>query len=280
VQDETPPRIETLAGQLRSSSSFTFARSLFHAAEGKELFDSKFVFASAVSTYYSLFHLGGALILAYCSRPSLPGDCHASIRSELEKNWAKRQLRTLSNGKPYLPDPAEAMRHNDVPMFLERELPELSESLGRRDRPGTLRDMREFVSYAPRIVSDGLVNVVYSGCQYKAQEFRDYLEQHLGRIDEFFCDSARWLSRNGYEEVCLRILSGDFILFEFAELRWYQPASIVKRAWAIYRSVCENEGADWRVYRSDPGTWHTDEAQRRERYAEVVHSFHDAADSG
>jgi hypothetical protein len=42
--------------QLRSSSSLTFARSLFHAAEGKELFDREFALASAVSTYYSLFH--------------------------------------------------------------------------------------------------------------------------------------------------------------------------------------------------------------------------------
>ena len=63
---------ESFSEQLRSSSALSFARSLFDAAEGKELFSDDFAFAGAVSTYYSVFHLGGALILAYCSYPSPP----------------------------------------------------------------------------------------------------------------------------------------------------------------------------------------------------------------
>src|SRR5467141_4883683 len=107
VSDETPPRIGTLPDQLQSSSCLTFARSLFHAAEGKELFDQEVVFASAVSTYYSLFHLGGALMLAYYSGPVPPDDPHASTRTILEKEWRTLRPRTLSNGVRYLPDPAE-----------------------------------------------------------------------------------------------------------------------------------------------------------------------------
>lgn len=259
--------------QLRSSSSLTFARSLFHAAEGKELLGREFLFASAVSTYYSLFHLGEALILAYYAHPSLPGDPHASIRRRLEEKWGKWQPRTLSNGKQYLPDPAGAIGHDDVPLLLERELPELSESLGRRDRPRTLRDMREFVSYAPRMVNDGSVNVLYSGCQYEAQDFKSYLCEFLDRIGGFFCDSIQWLSRNGYDDVRSRILSGDFIVFEFSELRLYHPESVARRAWEIYRSTCDRLQVDWRIYRSDPETWHTNESWQRERYAEMVRSL-------
>src|SRR5882762_1256426 len=126
VSDETPPRIGTLPDQLQSSSCLTFARSLFHAAEGKELFDQEFTFASAVSTYYSLFHLGGALILAYASRPRSPDDTHASMRDALQKRWGKSQARSSLNGSPYtFPDPAEGIHHDDVPVFLERELPEI-----------------------------------------------------------------------------------------------------------------------------------------------------------
>jgi hypothetical protein len=162
------------------------ARGLLHAGEGKVLFDQEFLFASAVSTYYSLFHLGAALILAYCSHPSLPGDPHAAIRGRLEEKWLKRQQRTLSNGEHYFSDPAGAIAHDDVPLFLEQELPEIFASLGLRDRPGTLRDMREFVSYAPRMLNDGRINVLYSGCQYEPPEFKRYLGQHILRVDEFF----------------------------------------------------------------------------------------------
>jgi len=195
------------------------------------------------------------------------------MRNKLEEKWERRKPRTLSHGGRYLPDPAEAIGHADVPAFLERELPEIFQSLGNRGQQGTLMDMREFVSYAPRMVSDGQISVLYSGCQYEAEGFRDYVRQHLDRIDEFFCNSVQWLSRNGYDEVRLRILSGDFVLFEFDELRSYHAPSLVKRAWAIYRLLCEREGADWRDYRPDPETWHLDEKVRRQRYADVVHSL-------
>jgi hypothetical protein len=218
------------------------------------------------------------LILAYCSHPSAPGDPHASIRSRLEKKWGERQPRTLSNGKQYLPDPAENIGHDDVPTFLERELPELSESLGRRDRPRTLRNMREFANYAPRMVNDGS-DVLYSGCQYEAQGFKTYLRQFLDRIGGFFGDSIQWLSRNGSDDLSSRILSGDFMVFEFSELRLYHPESVARRAWEIYRSTCDRLQVDWRIYRSAPKTWYTNESRQRERYAEVVRSLQSAAKS-
>lgn len=269
--------------QLQSSSALTFARSLFFAAEGKELYDQGFVFASAVSTYYSLFHLGGALILAYCSHPAPTEDPHASTRRALEKEW--RKGRRIALPRPVqigsasfshaVPDPAEDIGHGDVPTFLQRELPEVSESLGcgSPTRPGTLRDMREFVSYAPRMVSNGRINVLYSGCQYEPQDFRHHLKQHLDRIDEFFHGSAQWMNRKRYNELYSRILSGDFILFEFRELRSYHPESVVKRAWAIYRSICEHVGADWRIYHCDAQTWYDNERGQRERYAEAIRHF-------
>jgi hypothetical protein len=252
--------------QLRSSSTLTFARSLFHAAEGKELLEQHSLFAGAVSTYYSLFHLGAALILAYCSHPTSTDDAHASTRNRLEAEWGKRRPCTLSNGERYLLDPAGDIRHGDVPLFLSRELPEIAQSLGDPGRPGTLRDMREFVSYAPRMVSDGHINVLYSGCQYEVHEFQSHLNQHLGQIEQFFASATAWIKQT-YSEVYLRILSGDFVLFEFAELRAYHQASVVTRAGAIYRSLCERQGVDWRIYRCDPKTWHTDEREQREQYA-------------
>jgi len=263
---------DTAIEQLRSSSALTFARSMFHAAEAKELFQHGFAFASAVSAYYSIFHLGAALLLAYWSHPSPSGDPHAAIRGRLERNWQKLGARTLSDGKQYVSDPTQAINHNDVPLFLEREVPEIHEALGYRDRPGTLRDMREFVSYAPRMVNDGRVNVLYSGCQYQPQQFRSLLEGHLKRMELFFCDAVTWTNR-GCAEVHSRLLSGDFVLFEFAELRSYQPESVAKRAFGIYRLICERAGLDWCIYRPDPDTWHTDESRQRARYADVLQSL-------
>lgn len=260
--------------QFRASSSLSFARSLFQAAEGKELFNQEFVFASAVSTYYCLFHVGGALILAYCSCPESTDDPNASIRNRLEREWKSKQQGRPANNSPYtFPDPAEGIRHDDVPQFLKRELPQIAESLGSRGQRGALRDMREFVSYAPRLLSNGLTSVLYSGCQYEPQDFRRYLEQHLGRIDEFFRNSIQWLRQKRYDEVHMRILSGDFILFEFAELRSYHSVPVGKQAWAIYRSICEHEGMDCRAYRPDPRTWHTDESDRREGYQGIIQSL-------
>lgn len=263
-------RSDTLIRQIQSSSALAFARALLHAGEGKELFDREFEFASAVSTYYSLFHLGGALILAYCSRPPSTGDPYASLRDKLERKWEKRRPRTLSNGKEYIADPAGDIDHRDVPGFLKLELPELAQSLGDRDLPGTLLDMREFVSYAPRMVSDGHISVLYSGCQYEPKNFRGYLDQHLRRLDEFFRQSLGWFGQRGVAEVQGRILSADFVLFEFDELRTYYPEPVGKRAWKIYCSLCENEKVDWRVYRPEPGTFHVDQNSQRNRYDQMI----------
>lgn len=271
--DEKPMPVD----QLRGSSTVSFARSLFQAAEGKELLEQGFAFASAVSTYYSLFHLGGALILAHCSYPASTDDPHASIRNELERAWTRIQQSSSSNSGQYtLPDPAQSIRrHGVVPEFLKGELPQIAESLGGPGRPGTLRDMREFVSYAPRFLSNGLVSVLYSGCQYEPEDFRRHLRGHLDRIDEFFCKSAKWLAQKGYNEVHARILCGDFVLFEFAEFRSYHPQSIGRRAWASYCGLCEHEGTDWRAYRPDPNatTWHINEPEQRKRYEEIVQLF-------
>lgn len=144
------------------------------------------------------------------------------------------------------------------------------QSLGGRGRPGVLLDMREFVSYAPRMVTKGQVDVLYSGCQYEPREFRDHLDRHLSRLDEFFCKSIAWLGRKGYTEVHARILSGDFVLFEFDELRAYHPKAVGKRAWEIYCSACEGQGIDWRVYRPEPRTFRLDQNGQRNRYDEIV----------
>jgi hypothetical protein len=123
------------------------------------------------------------------------------------------------------------------------------------------------------MVNDGPTNVLYSGCQYEAKDFKSHLKQYLDQIGGFFCGSIQWLSRNGYDDVRSRILSGDFILFEFAELRLYHPESVAKRAWGIYRSISDREQVDWRIYHPDPETWHTDESLQHERYAELVRSL-------
>ena len=83
----------------------------------------------------------------------------------------------------------------------------------------------------------------------------------------------RWIKGKSYNALYSWILSGDFVLFEFAELAWYQPDRVAKRAWAIYRSIGEHEGADWRIWRPDPGTWHMREREERERYAEAIRRF-------
>jgi len=143
--------------QLKSSSALTFARSLFHAAEGKELFEGELVFASAVSTYYSVFHLGAALMLACFSQPTPAGDPHTQIRKMVEDKWREGHKNLLVVGSAYrYPDPAQGIRRHDyVYTFLQRELPEVSKSLGSHGQHRALRDMREFVSCAPRMVSDG-----------------------------------------------------------------------------------------------------------------------------
>ena len=122
----------------QTSSTFTFARSLFHAAEGTELFEREFVFASAVSAYYSLFHLGVAMILAHCGQPAATGDPHSNLIQKLERVLDKAGSLQLANG--LRPDPAEAVSHKAADAFVQIELPELAAALQ------SVRDMRQFVS--------------------------------------------------------------------------------------------------------------------------------------
>ena len=91
--------------EFRNCSAMAFARSLFHAGEGKALFHREFAFAAAVSSYYSVFHLGGALILAYCSHPACNGDPHSRMRKKLE-DWSQKGAFTSFNGGNYHADPA------------------------------------------------------------------------------------------------------------------------------------------------------------------------------
>jgi hypothetical protein len=261
-----------VAEHLQSSSALSFARSLFFAAEGKALFDQGFVFASAVATYYSLFHLGGSLILALCSRPASSGDPLPGLRRKLEGKWGRRRPRTLAGGRSYLPDPAESIDHSDVPLFLEGELPEAAGLIGSRNMRGTLRDMRDFVSYAPRMEATGHENVLYSGCQYEASQFQALLRQHLSRMEKIICSAVPWL-RQDYRDIYARILSGDFVLFEFAELSAYHPKSVSRTAFRIYSSICDREQINWRIWRPDPGVFHADEAGQPERYAVIISSF-------
>jgi hypothetical protein len=150
--------------------------------------------------------------------------------------------------------------------------PEAARLIGSRDVRGTLMDMREFVSYAPRMEAKGHENVLYSGCQYEAFEFQAFLSQHLSRIEEIIRSAAAWL-RQGYSEIYSRILSGDFVLFEFTELSAYHPNSVSRSAFRIYRSICDREQTNWRIWRPHSGVFHTDEAGERERYAEAISSF-------
>ncbi len=142
--------------QLRSSSTVGFARSVFHGAEAKQLFDQQLVFPSAVSAYYSLFHLGSAMLLAYWLYPQPQKDPYSSLRKDLEKKWTQLASRNMS----YSPDPAQCVRHSHLPKFLPNELPELAKSIGESDVQGALMDMREFASYAPRLRNERGVNIL------------------------------------------------------------------------------------------------------------------------
>ena len=120
------------------------------------------------------------------------------------------------------------------------------------------------------MVSNGQINVLYSGCQYEPQEFKDRLDHHQRHLDEFFSMSVEWMGRKGYAEVQAKILSGDFVLFEFDELRSYYPDQVTRRAWAIYRSVCEHQNIDWCVYHPDPETFHVDHDARHNKYHQII----------
>lgn len=271
LKTKDPDKHNVYLRQLKSSSALTLVRSLFHAAEGKELFDQEFVFASTVSTYYSQFHLGAALMLAYFSQPAPTEDPHDKIRKHVEEKWSNG----YKSGASYpFPDPARFIGHQDVPPFLLLEAREISLSLGQPEQRGTLRDMRDFVNYAPRMVSDGHQNVLYSGCHYAAQDLKHHLEQHLSRIDGFFHSAVQWMNEKGHGEL---ILSWDFVLGKFMELGLYHPAPVVERAWAMYRSICKNSHPDWCTWPNGPeGTFHMDkehEREGRERYAEAIRRF-------
>jgi hypothetical protein len=254
----------------KSSSTLSFARALFHAGEARELFDKGFSFPGAVSAYYSLFHLGQVLVLAAWAHD----DPQVAIRRKLEdrkQDWLHRQ--GASTGGAEVPDPAELIRHEDVPPFLDSELPSIGLSLGKRGVKAGLRDMREFVSYAPRMKQKGVRTILWTGCQYYSEEFRVRLMQHLAQIDTHFVESIRWLGRKDYSDIRGTILSGPFVLYEFKALCEYHPHSVARRAWSIYRHVCEQEGVDSCVYNPLPGLWVADEQKERRIYEKTIASL-------
>jgi hypothetical protein len=115
-------------------------------------------------------------------------------------------------------------------------------------------------------------NILYD-CQYEPEDFTRRLQEHLDRLDGFFHTAVEWMRQKSYNALHRRILSGDFVLFEFALFGNYHPDPVRRRAWAIYRSICEHEGADWHIWRGDPGTWYTEGGEERERYAEAIRRF-------
>jgi hypothetical protein len=133
--------------------------------------------------------------------------------------------------------------------------------------------MREFVSYGPRMRRVAGVTTLWTGCQYDPEEFRGLLMQHLGQMNAHFVESVRWLGRKGYNDVRGRILSGPFVLYEFRGVYDYHQHSVARRAWSIYRHVCEHEGVDWRVYNPSPDLWVTDDQRERQLYERIVVSL-------
>jgi hypothetical protein len=277
----------TYSRLLESSSALAFARSLFHGAEGVRLFEQGFAFASAVSTYYSVFQLSVSLILAYCTHPESLQDCDKKIRETVEKirgKWATvvAQARPLHG----YPDPGEFVRHNHAHGFLKRELPEVAAALGRGrelghnvscrcpecvNLSGTLRDMREFVDYAPRMLGDPGQNILFSWCQYTPQEFRRHLQQRLAQLGEHLNSAVAWMSSRDHREL---ILGWDFVLWKFMELASYQPRQVTETAWSMYRSILLGAGEDWRTWPNPIGeTWSIDGGEadeERNRYEEAI----------
>lgn len=260
------------ADHLLDSSAVSFARSLFKAGEGQELSRHEFALASAVSTYYCLFHLGAALFLAYWSSCGSGEDPYASILNKVGKKWSTRKDR-LAGTTEYTPDPAQDISHDDIGEFLSHEVPHIGGPLGSRDQEGTLRDMREFASYAPRLYNKGGRPVLYSGCHYRPDVFRSYLRSHLNQMDRFLREAVRWLAENGHRRLRSKLLSANFIVYEFDGLREYYADSTTKQAFSNYRSLCDHEAVDWRVYNPDPDpeVWLT--VQHKQRYEEMVRSF-------
>jgi hypothetical protein len=93
--------------------------------------------------------------------------------------------------------------------------------------------------------------ILYSGCQYDAHNFRHFLGEHLGPIAKSFCSASAWL-RDHCDSVYSRVISGDFVLFEFKDLCNYHQLSVNKRAFEIYRSICDHAEVNWRDYLRDP----------------------------
>jgi hypothetical protein len=265
---------DRLAEHARDSSFFSFARSLYMAAEAKELFGLKLMFPAAVSAYYSVFHLGGSLALAYCSYGPQPNDPFGELRQKVKKPVKTPARRGRSQYEVKFGDPAQNLLHKDVPPFLRLELPQIAESLGTMGAIDTLGDLRAFVNYAPRVCSDGKMNILWTACQYGPSDVTQCLERHLGKIDHFYQLAIQWLVAKGYEEVHSKILSSDFVLHEFDALLEYHPRSVTRRAWAIYCSICKSIGIDYQEYRPHPFCWH-DEDSERQRYGKLVRSLNE-----
>src|SRR6516225_8304457 len=219
-----------------SSSSLSFARSLFHAAEAKELLHGAFIAASAVEAYYSLFHLGASLILAYCSLNPGTAICRG-IQNKLEDRQKERTKQAPQTGccatcgaslqrDQVELDPSEGIAHRRVPEFLANTL--IGGALGGSGVHGTLMDMREFVSYAPRSVRKGVTVYLWSGCHYTPEEFSLHLQKHLTQITEFFFEALHWLKAKSCSVVRKRLLTIDFVLHEFDALSTYHNEDVRK----------------------------------------------------
>ena len=258
---------------IHSSSLGSFARSLFAYAEARELFQSDFVMAAAVCTYYALFHIGVASLLAYLSHRGPGEDRHHNLQEQIKSRWQSGGQRAATPGEQtYIPDPASFIRHDDVPKFLEEELPNLAKSLGKRDVRKSLRDIREFVSYAPRVLERPRGGVVlHSGCAYTNDELKETLRQHRDGFPDFYSEYLRWLRSKDCASLFDKIFAADFVLLYFEEFRVYYGLRIARVAWSTFCATSREVEMKCEDFRSD--TFYSSaqlEAQGRDRFQRVI----------
>ncbi len=231
---------------LRASSGMSFARALFFGGEARYALSQEGIFPSAVSAYYSIFHLCSALVLAYCVATT--DEAYESELRRFEKDWRTAREKAAEDSAS-IPDPAGSLTHKQIAKFAETHLPSIFSVLG-GDAPvrglpgtkGTLRDMREFVDYAPRIIKTGHQLVRYSGCHYERQGFKALLQGHLSRLDELFIGAFDWLAGHGYKDVVDDFFGWHFFVNQFGDLANYHPPAVISRALAIYSTQCARVG--------------------------------------
>ncbi len=233
---------------LSASSGMSFARALFFGGEARYILSHDGIFPSAVSACYSVFHLCSTLVLAYCVAPT--DQAYESELRRFEKDWrTAREKAKAAEDSASIPDPAGSLTHKQIAKFAETHLPSIFSVLG-GDAPvrglpgttGTLRDMREFVDYAPRIIKRGHQLLRYSECQYEPSRFRTLLEGHLSRLDELFIGALNWLADHSYKDGVDRFFGWHFFVNQFGDLANYHPPAVTSRALAIYSTQCARVG--------------------------------------